>query len=102
MPAPLTPCAAIAVCQGDLPIGVSRQSVESWFQPHLFNLDKQTGAPPDAFSETGQNWEFPTYNWDAMARDGYRWWRQRLVHMSQYFQACGRLQRPTLNPPAAP
>jgi 4-alpha-glucanotransferase len=45
------------------------------------------GAPPDYFDPNGQNWGFPTYDWEAMAGDGYAWWRRRLSHMSQYFSA---------------
>ncbi len=73
--------------KGDIPIGISRQSVEAWTQPHYFHMDGQAGAPPDAFSPEGQNWGFPTYNWEAMARDGYRWWRRRLQKMEEYFDA---------------
>lgn len=73
--------------KGDLPIGVCRDSVEAWTQPGLFNLGFQTGAPPDVFSRNGQNWEFPTYNWEAMTADGCRWWRRRLAHMERYFDA---------------
>ena len=56
------------VLKGDLPIGVSPNGVEAWAYPDLFNLDKQTGAPPDYFATMGQNWGFPTYNWDNMAK----------------------------------
>ena len=42
-----------------------------------------TGAPPDMFATLGQNWGFPTYVWSEMEKDGYRFWRQRLTHMSQ-------------------
>mmetsp|Transcript_57241 Transcript_57241/g.134771 ORF Transcript_57241/g.134771 Transcript_57241/m.134771 type:complete len:1162 (+) Transcript_57241:381-3866(+) len=72
---------------GDLPIGVSRHGVEVWARPELFKLDKLTGAPPDAFTEMGQNWHFPAYDWDRMARDGFAWWRARLRSMSNYFHA---------------
>lgn len=75
------------VLKGDLPIGVSRTSVDAWLHPELFRLDAQAGAPPDAFSETGQNWHFPTYDWERMAQDGYAWWRSRLGKMSEYFDA---------------
>ena len=77
------------VClKGDLPIGVSRDSVECWMYPHLFRLNKSTGAPPDYFSAgEGQNWGFPTYDWDNMDKEDYKWWQSRLTHMSQYFQA---------------
>ncbi|MBR4755726.1 MAG: 4-alpha-glucanotransferase, partial [Bacteroidales bacterium] len=73
--------------KGDLPIGISRTSVDAWQYPALFNLDSQAGAPPDAFSEDGQNWGFPTYNWEEMAKDGYGWWKARLGKMSEYFDA---------------
>ena len=73
--------------KGDLPIGVSPLSADVWAAPQLFNLDMQAGAPPDAFSAGGQNWGFPTYNWERMAADGFRWWRERLQKMSCYFDA---------------
>ena len=73
------------VFKGDLPIGVSRTSADAWENRHLFNMDSQAGAPPDAFSADGQNWGLPTYNWEVMAQDGYAWWRSRLRKMSQYF-----------------
>lgn len=79
--------------------------MDTWVFPHLFRLNKSTGAPPDFFcmcllifvkicfntflfpATEGQNWGFPTYNWDEMAKDGYLWWKSRLTHMSQYFHA---------------
>jgi len=73
------------ILKGDIPIGISPFSVEAWTEPQLFHLNAQAGAPPDDFSATGQNWGFPTYNWEVMARDNYRWWRQRLKHMARYF-----------------
>lgn len=75
------------ILKGDIPIGISPNSVEAWMEPRLFNLNAQAGAPPDDFSATGQNWGFPTYNWDAMAQDGYRWWIRRFTHMARYFDA---------------
>ncbi|MDE5551315.1 MAG: 4-alpha-glucanotransferase, partial [Bacteroidaceae bacterium] len=75
------------IIKGDIPIGISRNSVEAWSQPHLFNLDGQAGAPPDDFSANGQNWGFPTYNWEAMAADGYQWWIRRFQKMAEYFDA---------------
>lgn len=73
--------------KGDIPIGVNPHSVETWTRPDLFNLNGQAGAPPDAFAEEGQNWGFPTYNWEAMSTDRYQWWRERLQHMTCYFDA---------------
>lgn len=72
--------------KGDLPIGIDRESVEVWSRPELFHIDRQAGAPPDAFAVNGQNWGFPTYNWDAMAEDGFAWWTSRLRHLGRYFQ----------------
>ena len=75
------------VLKGDLPIGISRTSVDAWLHPELFNMDSSAGAPPDAFSADGQNWGFPTYNWDKMAEDGYAWWKSRMGKMAEYFDA---------------
>ncbi|KAA6334413.1 4-alpha-glucanotransferase, partial [termite gut metagenome] len=75
------------VLKGDIPIGISRDSVEAWTEPYYFNMNGQAGAPPDDFSVTGQNWGFPTYNWDVMEKDGYRWWMKRFQKMSEYFDA---------------
>ena len=75
------------VFKGDLPIGISPNSVDAWMYPHLFHLDKQAGAPPDDFSVTGQNWGFPTYNWEEMAKDGFSWWKNRFQNMAHYFDA---------------
>lgn len=75
------------VLKGDLPIGIDRQSADAWSAAHLFNLQAQAGAPPDAFAEKGQNWGFPTYNWERMREDGYAWWSARFRHLSEYFDA---------------
>ncbi len=73
--------------KGDLPIGVSRTSADAWQNPEIFKMESQAGAPPDAFSENGQTWGFPTYNWENMAKDDYAWWKSRLGHMAKYFDA---------------
>ena len=73
--------------KGDLPIGVSADSADARFHPQLFNLDSRAGAPPDFFSKDGQNWGFPTYNWEHMAADGYAWWKARLRKMAEFFDA---------------
>ena len=72
---------------GDMPIGVSRDSAEVWSSPSLFNIDSSTGTMPDSINRNGQNWGFPTYNWEAMEKDNYRWWQERLQHSQQYFSA---------------
>ena len=73
--------------KGDIPIGISRTSVDAWISPRLFNLDCQAGAPPDDFSVLGQNWGLPTYNWEEMSKDGFAWWKDRFRKMAEYFDA---------------
>lgn len=73
--------------KGDLPIGIKRASADHWQNPELFNDDLLAGAPPDAFTEAGQNWGFPTYNWNAMKKNNYRWWEFKLNHSSTYAAA---------------
>lgn len=75
------------ILKGDIPIGVSRQSCDVWQEPRYFNMNGQAGAPPDDFSRNGQNWGFPTYNWEEMMKDGCRWWIRRFQNMAKYFDA---------------
>lgn len=79
------------VLKGDVPIGVNRESVETATCPELFHLSAQTGAPPDAFSQNGQNWGFPTYNWKVESgkkkENLVGWFQRRLRWMEQYFDA---------------
>jgi 4-alpha-glucanotransferase len=75
------------VVKGDIAIGIYRDSVDAWQQPELFHMNLQAGAPPDDFAVKGQNWGFPTYNWQRMKEDGFAWWKQRFEQMSHYFDA---------------
>ena len=75
------------ILKGDIPIGVNRYSCDVWTEPKYFNLNGQAGAPPDGFSANGQNWGFPTYNWEEMIKDGCQWWVRRFQSMSTYFDA---------------
>ncbi len=75
------------VVKGDIPIGIYRNSCDAWVEPELYNMSMQAGAPPDDFAVKGQNWGFPTYNWQRMAEDNFKWWRQRFEQMSTYFDA---------------
>lgn len=75
------------ILKGDIPIGVNRYGCDVWMEPKYFNLNGQAGAPPDNFSMNGQNWGFPTYNWDEMQKDGCRWWVHRFQNMSKFFDA---------------
>ena len=76
---------------GDLPIFVSQDSADVWSSRDLFRLDEQgeqltvTGVPPDYFSAEGQRWNNPHYDWEAMAEDGYAWWRRRVARQRELF-----------------
>ncbi|MBN8860321.1 MAG: 4-alpha-glucanotransferase [Sphingobacteriales bacterium] len=75
------------ILKGDIPIGVNRHSCDAWMEPKLFHMDMQAGAPPDDFADKGQNWGFPTYNWEMMEHDHFEWWKRRFEQMSCYFDA---------------
>ena len=75
------------ILKGDIPIGVNRYGCDVWQEPRYFNLNGQAGAPPDDFSVNGQNWGFPTYNWEAMLKDDCAWWVRRFQNMAKYFDA---------------
>ncbi len=75
------------ILKGDIPIGVNRNGCDVWHEPQYYNLNSQAGAPPDAFSINGQNWGFPTYNWQRMIDDGCQWWIRRFQNMSKFFDA---------------
>ena len=69
---------------GDIPIYVSLDSADIWANKEMFQLDDNAvptevaGCPPDSFSHDGQLWGNPIYNWDRMAKDGYKWWKRRI------------------------
>jgi len=70
---------------GDLPYIVGRDSADVWAHRHLFALDVNCGAPPDQYSDTGQNWGLPGYRWDAMKRDDFAWMRQRAARAAELY-----------------
>jgi 4-alpha-glucanotransferase len=76
---------------GDLPIFVAHDSADVWADRHLFRLDEHgrpttvTGVPPDYFAADGQKWNNPHYDWQAMAADGYAWWRHRIARQRDLF-----------------
>ncbi len=80
---------------GDLPIYVAYDSSDVWSKPELFQMDEGgrpvwiSGVPPDAFSEDGQLWGNPVYDWDYHERTGYEWWIRRIEHS---FRLCDRLR----------
>ncbi|MCH5600919.1 4-alpha-glucanotransferase [Niabella ginsengisoli] len=75
------------IVKGDIPIGVYRFGCDAWVAPDLYKMEVQAGAPPDDFAVKGQNWGFPTYNWQKMKDGGFAWWRERFEQMSHYFDA---------------
>ena len=77
-------CAGVAIF-GDLPFMVSGDSADVWARQDEFRLDTSVGVPPDAFSETGQDWHFPVYRWDVVARGHYRWLRDRARRNAELF-----------------
>ena len=76
---------------GDLPIFVSLDSADVWASRELFQLDGDgrpitvSGCPPDYFAADGQRWNNPHYDWDAMAADGFAWWRRRIARQRDLF-----------------
>ncbi len=78
---------------GDLPIYVSPDGADVWSHPDQFQLGADykpsqiAGVPPDAFSETGQRWENPLYDWERMADDGFSWWKMRITQAARLFDA---------------
>lgn len=70
---------------GDFPFMVSGDSADVWSRQHEFRTDASVGVPPDAFSETGQDWGLPVYRWDAHAASDYEWLRQRTRRCAALF-----------------
>ena len=70
---------------GDLPFMVDSDSADVWARQHQFRLDMSVGAPPDAFSATGQDWGMPVYRWDALAAEDFRWLRERARRSADLF-----------------
>lgn len=82
--------------KGDLPVGIFRDSVETWVHKDLFNLNEQMGTPPDKETPCGQNWGFPTFKWDVLdsldsattlQESLISWWHDRISWFEQYFDA---------------
>ncbi len=76
---------------GDLPIYVSLDGVDVWAHPELFQLDENyiprevSGCPPDGFSEDGQLWGNPLFDWERMERDGFAWWTRRIGFLCKVY-----------------
>ena len=78
---------------GDLPIYVAEDSSDAWANPEYFNLDENlvtktvAGCPPDGFTDTGQLWGNPIYNWENLKNTGYNWWVRRIKHSFELFDS---------------
>ncbi|MFA6890159.1 MAG: 4-alpha-glucanotransferase, partial [Bacilli bacterium] len=78
---------------GDIPIYVAYDSSDVWMNPQFYQLDASlvptqvAGVPPDAFSEDGQRWGNPLYQYEVMEKDHFSWWRHRMTHALQLFDA---------------
>jgi len=71
--------------KGDLPILVSRDSADVWAHPDFFKLELAAGAPPDMYCAKGQRWGMPTYNWERIAADGYRYIKEKLRYAQEFY-----------------
>lgn len=75
------------VLKGDIPILMNEDSVDCWCHPEYFNQELRAGSPPDGENPLGQNWGFPTYNWENLEKDGFSWWKERVENAAQYYSA---------------
>ncbi|QWR76819.1 4-alpha-glucanotransferase [Candidatus Magnetomonas plexicatena] len=73
--------------KGDIPILINEDSADVWYERRLFDLKGRAGAPPDMFSDIGQNWGFPCYNWDVLKKEDYSFWRARLKQAAKFYHA---------------
>ncbi len=71
--------------KGDIPILISPDSADVWYEPYLFDLNHAAGAPPDMYNSEGQNWGFPLYNYEEHNRNHFTWWQERLKIASQFY-----------------
>ena len=72
--------------KGDIPILMNEDSVDIWSNPDFFIEHLRAGSPPDGPNPFGQNWGFPVYNWEALKKNAYSWWKERLLEASKYYQ----------------
>lgn len=70
---------------GDLPFMVNQESADVWSRREEFDLTKEAGAPPDAFSADGQHWGLPAYNWTAQQGNDFAWWRDKVKHAASFY-----------------
>ncbi len=70
---------------GDLPFMVNQESADVWARQNEFDIQKEVGAPPDAFSETGQKWGLPAYRWDEVEKNNFEWWRLKVKKSADFY-----------------
>ena len=73
--------------KGDIPILMNEDSADCWANPAYFDQKWRAGSPPDGENPLGQNWGFPTYNWESLSKDGYVWWQSRIKEAAKYYDA---------------
>lgn len=73
--------------KGDIPILMNEDSADCWAWPEYFNQEQRAGSPPSGDTPLGQNWGFPTYSWDNIAKDNFTWWKNRVKTAAQYYDA---------------
>ena len=71
--------------KGDLPFLVSRDSADVWARPEFFKLEFAAGAPADMYCAKGQRWGMPTYNWDTVSKDNYRYLKEKLKYAQEFY-----------------
>ena len=82
---------------GDIPIYVAFDSADTWSAPEMFRFNDAlepidvAGCPPDGFSQTGQLWGNPLYDWEYHKKTGYDWWIRRIEHCSGCMMSCGSI-----------
>lgn len=75
------------ILKGDIPILMNEDSADAWAWPEFFSHDLRAGSPPDGENPVGQNWGFPTYNWENISLDSYTWWKNRIKASAEYYSA---------------
>lgn len=75
------------ILKGDIPILMNEDSVDCWTYPEFFRQELRAGSPPDGGNPMGQNWGFPTYDWDRLEADEFTWWKDRIKTSAQYYDA---------------
>ncbi|MBQ0039866.1 MAG: 4-alpha-glucanotransferase [Treponema sp.] len=75
------------ILKGDIPILMNEDSVDCWTYPEFFRQELRAGSPPDGGNPMGQNWGFPTYDWERLEADEFTWWKDRIKSSAQYYDA---------------